>query len=55
MGVHHREPVPKPTGSLFDELKSYAVTLYEPCLGNGNLTAICPFPAQSDWCAFTTY
>ncbi|OBT63318.1 hypothetical protein VE03_07229 [Pseudogymnoascus sp. 23342-1-I1] len=44
--------VPKPTGSLFDEIKSYAVSLYEPCLAS--LTATCPFPAQSDWCAFTT-
>lgn len=46
--------MPEPTGCLFAELKSYAVTLYEPCLASANLSAICLFPVQSDWCAFTT-
>ncbi|KFY29403.1 hypothetical protein V493_02384 [Pseudogymnoascus sp. VKM F-4281 (FW-2241)] len=45
--------VPKPTGSLFDELQSYAAELYEPCLAAITIEH-CPFPAQSDWCAFTT-
>ncbi|KFY05282.1 hypothetical protein O988_00121 [Pseudogymnoascus sp. VKM F-3808] len=45
--------VPKPTGSLFDELQSYAAELYEPCLAAITIEQ-CPFPGQSDWCAFTT-
>ncbi|KFY08962.1 hypothetical protein V492_05773 [Pseudogymnoascus sp. VKM F-4246] len=46
--------VPKPTGSLFKELQSFGAQLYEPCLAAPTLTAFCPFPAQSSWCAFTT-
>ncbi|OBT84543.1 hypothetical protein VE02_06801 [Pseudogymnoascus sp. 03VT05] len=49
--------VPKPTGSLFSALHSYASDLYEPCLAamsTANPLDICPFPAQSEWCAFTT-
>lgn len=49
--------VPKPTGSLFSELHSYASKLYDPCL-NALSTATsldyCSFPPQSEWCAFTT-
>lgn len=43
---------PKPTGSLFDALQSYAYELYEPCLADITVE-ICPFPAQSEWCSFT--
>ncbi|OBU00844.1 hypothetical protein VE01_01290 [Pseudogymnoascus verrucosus] len=46
--------VPKPTGSLFKELQSHGSKLYEPYLAAPTLTAFCPFPAQSSWCAFTT-
>ncbi|OBT63856.1 hypothetical protein VE03_06562 [Pseudogymnoascus sp. 23342-1-I1] len=44
---------PKPTGSLFEALQSYAYELYEPCLARLTVN-VCPFPAQSKWCAFTS-
>ena len=46
--------VPKPTDSLFKELQSHGSKLYKPCLAAPTLTAFCPFPVQSSWCAFTT-
>ncbi|KAL5353708.1 hypothetical protein ACLOAV_001748 [Pseudogymnoascus australis] len=51
--------VPKPTGSLADEIRSYGWKLYKSCItATATVTATnvgrCPSYAQSDWCGFTT-
>ncbi|KAG9229566.1 hypothetical protein BJ875DRAFT_474531 [Amylocarpus encephaloides] len=49
--------VPKPTGSLLSALQSYGDKLIETCTPTETvITAppLCPFPAKSLWCGFTT-
>jgi hypothetical protein len=51
--------VPKPTGSLADEIQSYGWKLYKSCItATATVTSTnadrCPSYAQSDWCGFTT-
>lgn len=51
--------VPKPTGSLADEIQSYGWKLFKSCItATATVTATnadrCPSYAQSDWCGFTT-
>ncbi|KFY17435.1 hypothetical protein V492_00684 [Pseudogymnoascus sp. VKM F-4246] len=54
--------VPKPTGSLADEIQSYGSKLFQSCVSAAAIaTAVirtnvarCPFHAKSDWCGFTT-
>ncbi|OBT58025.1 hypothetical protein VE04_02535 [Pseudogymnoascus sp. 24MN13] len=51
--------VPKPTGSLADEIQFYGWKLYKSCItATATVTATdvdrCPSYAASDWCGFTT-
>lgn len=48
---------PKPTGQLLTALLSYGDELIKDCTATKtNVVGIptCPFPAQEEWCAFTT-
>ncbi|KAF2162372.1 hypothetical protein M409DRAFT_58466 [Zasmidium cellare ATCC 36951] len=47
---------PQPTGALSSALLSWGHHLNseEPCTFTGTKRLICPFPAPSRWCAFTT-